>query len=213
MKLTKFGHSCIRLEGPEGRLVIDPGSFTEDESVERADAILVTHEHFDHFTEFRVRGAAEANRGLQVWTVAAVAELLTGLGDQLHVISHGDAFTAAGFEIEAHGTWHATLHPDMPAVTNTGFLIEQSLFHPGDALTVPDKPVSTLLLPVHTSWSRFSELIDWVREVAPERAVPMHDGALNPLGLAMADGLLGEHGPGINASYVRLNPLEEIDGI
>ncbi|MGP4012065.1 MBL fold metallo-hydrolase [Streptomyces sp. 4N124] len=213
MKLTRFGHACVRLESPGGRLVIDPGCWTEDESVERADAILVTHEHVDHFTEARVRRAAEANRGLQVWTVAAVAEVLTGLGDQLHVIGHGDVFTAAGFEIEAHGARHATLHPDVPAVANTGFLVDRSLFHPGDALIVPDKRVRTLLVPVHTPWTRVRDLIDWVREVAPERAVPMHDGTLNSMGIAVVDGLLGENGPGISTLYLRLNPLEELDEI
>jgi L-ascorbate metabolism protein UlaG (beta-lactamase superfamily) len=30
MKITKFGHSCIRLDGDGGSLVIDPGIYTED---------------------------------------------------------------------------------------------------------------------------------------------------------------------------------------
>jgi hypothetical protein len=86
---------------------------------------------------------------LQVWTVSAVAELLTGMGPQLHVVGHGDVFTTAGFDVEAHGSWHAELHRDIPVIANTGFLIGRSLFHPGDAFTVPDKPVATLMLPVH----------------------------------------------------------------
>ncbi|WP_225849956.1 MBL fold metallo-hydrolase [Streptomyces sp. HPF1205] len=211
MKLTKFGHACVRLEGPGGRLVIDPGALTEDAAVEDADGILVTHEHFDHFAESHVRTAAEANRNLRVWTVPAVAELLTGLGDRLQVVGHGDVFAAAGFEVEAFGTWHGTTHPDMPPVRNTGFLVDGSVFHPGDALTVPDRPVKTLLMPVHTSWCRTAELIDWVRDIAPARAVPVHDSALNGVGVAMADGLFGKHGPGINSTYVRLDPMDAID--
>jgi L-ascorbate metabolism protein UlaG (beta-lactamase superfamily) len=209
MKLTKFGHACVRLEGDEGALVIDPGAFTEDASVAGAGAILITHEHPDHFVEDRIRAAAAANGGLQVWTVAAVAESLTGLGDQLHVVGHGDTFTAAGFEVEAHGTWHAEIHPDIPRITNTGYLIDQRLFHPGDALTVPDKPIETLLLPVHAPWSRISDLIDWLREVAPTRALAVHDAALSAIGIAMVGGLLGARGPGIGTEYLRLEPLEQ----
>ena len=39
-----------------------------------ADAILITHEHFDHFSEDRIRVAVQANPGVQIWTIAAVAE-------------------------------------------------------------------------------------------------------------------------------------------
>ena len=94
-------------------------------------------------------------------------------------------------------------------MANTGFLIDQRLFHPGDALTVPSRPIATLLLPVHAPWSRMSDLIDWVREVAPVRAFALHDGALNATGVAMVGGYLGEHGPGIGAIYRRLAPLEQ----
>jgi L-ascorbate metabolism protein UlaG (beta-lactamase superfamily) len=213
MNLTKFGHACIRIEGDGGSLVIDPGAFTEDASVEGADAILISHEHPDHFVEARVRAAAAANPGLQVWTVAAVAASLTGLGDQLHVVGDGDTFTAAGFAVEAHGTWHAEIHRDIPRITNSGFLIEGRLFHPGDALTVPGKPIDTLLLPVHAPWSRISDLIDWLREVAPTRALAVHDGLLNPTGLGLVGGLLGDRGPGIGTDYLRVEPLETISDL
>jgi L-ascorbate metabolism protein UlaG (beta-lactamase superfamily) len=212
VRLTKFGHSCVRIEGPGGVLVIDPGDLSDDNAVDAADAILITHEHFDHFSPARVRSAVECNRRLTVWTVGAVAELLRGL-PRIHTVGHGDSFTAAGFDVEAHGTWHAEIHPDIPLVTNTGFLVEQKIFHPGDALTLPDKPVDTLLLPAHASWSRTSELIDWVREIAPRRAVGVHDGALNNVGLAIVDGLLGDRGPGIGCHYLSIAPHESIDGI
>jgi L-ascorbate metabolism protein UlaG (beta-lactamase superfamily) len=211
MRLTKFGHACIRLDGHGSTLVIDPGGFSEDASVANADAILITHEHPDHFIEDRVRAAAAANPGLQIWTVAAVAESLTGLGSQVHVVGDGDAFTAAGFEVEAHGILHAEIHPEIPRIKKTGFLIDQRLFHPGDALTVPDKPIETLMLPLHAPWSRTAELIDWVREVAPGRAFAVHDGALNAIGLALVGGLLGDRGPGIGTEYRRLEPLEQVD--
>jgi hypothetical protein len=74
---------------------------------------------------------------------------------------------------------------------------------------MPDKPVMTLMLPVHAPWSRVSDLIDWVRAVAPERALAIHDGALNPVGIAMVGGLLGENGPGIN-SCRRLESMDEL---
>ena len=54
-----------------------------------------------------------------------------------------------------------------------------------------------------------ASLIDWVREVKPQRTVAVHDGALNPVGWAMVDGLLGDHGPApTGAAYAHLAPGE-----
>jgi L-ascorbate metabolism protein UlaG (beta-lactamase superfamily) len=209
MKLTKFGHACIRLEKHGATLVLDPGGLTETSALAGADVILITHEHYDHFIQGRIRTAAATNRDLQIWTVRAVAELLPGLGDQLHVVEDGDTFTTAGFQVEAHGQWHARVHADIPVTPNTGFLIDRCLFHPGDALTVPDGLVDTLMLPIHASWARASDLIDWVRDVRPRQAIAMHDGGLNRIGLATIDGLLGAHGPGIGSAYLRLPPGSE----
>ncbi len=49
MRITKFGHACVRVEHDGHTLVIDPGGFTEPEAVDGADAVLVTHEHPDHY--------------------------------------------------------------------------------------------------------------------------------------------------------------------
>ncbi|MEU2246936.1 MBL fold metallo-hydrolase [Streptomyces sp. NPDC019224] len=206
MELTKFGHACVRLEKDGRRLVIDPGGLTDPGALEGADAVLVTHEHFDHFSEEVLRRAAAARPGLRIWTNSSVAKRLDGLGARVTVTGEGDAFDAAGFGIRVHGAWHAVIHPDIPRIPNIGFLVDESLFHPGDALTVPDGPVTTLLLPVHAPWSRVGDLLDYVREVAPRDAYAVHDGALNDIGTAMVEGFLGEHGPGVPARYHRLAP-------
>ena len=49
MMLTKFTHSCVRLEKDGKVLVFDPGNFSEtDLALAGADAVLITHEHPDH---------------------------------------------------------------------------------------------------------------------------------------------------------------------
>ncbi|MFJ9724713.1 MBL fold metallo-hydrolase [Streptomyces sp. NPDC101209] len=204
MRLIKYGHACVGLEEDDRRLVVDPGGLTDPRVLDRADAVLVTHEHFDHFSEENLRRAAEANPALRIWTNASVAGRLEGLGHRVTTVGHGEAFEAAGFAVEVHGTWHETIHPDIPRVGNVGFLVDGSVFHPGDALTVPDTRVDTLLLPVHGPWSTTGRLIDYVREVAPRQVYAVHDGALNDTGVAMVGGLLGAGGPGTGAPYDRL---------
>ncbi|MFI7461324.1 MBL fold metallo-hydrolase [Nonomuraea sp. NPDC049646] len=204
MRLTKFGHACVRVEKDGRRLVVDPGGLTEPQALEGADAILVTHEHFDHFSEETLRRAAGSDPALRIWTNASVARRLDGLGARVTAVGEGEVFTAAGFEVRVYGTWHALIHPDIPRVGNIGFLLDGALFHPGDALTVPDSTVDTLLLPVHGPWSTTGQLIDYVRAVAPRQSYAVHDGALNDAGTAMVGGFLGGSAPGSGSRYDRL---------
>jgi L-ascorbate metabolism protein UlaG (beta-lactamase superfamily) len=208
MKLTKYGHACVALEKDGRKLVIDAGAFTPEDALAGADAALVTHEHLDHFVEDKIRAAAEANPALVVWTSTAVAGQLVGLGDQLKVVGAGDAFSTAGFDVHVHGELHAVIHPDLPRVRNIGFLVDGDVFHPGDALTVPDERVENLLLPVHAPWSKLGELIDYVREVKPSQVFALHDGLLNDTGLQLTSGWFGERGPGTGAPFTRLAPGE-----
>ena len=204
LNLVKKTHSCVRLERDGRSLVIDPGGFSEDDAVVGADAILVTHEHPDHFDEGRLRAALESDPAAQVWTLRSVAERMSGaFPGRVHTVGHGDTFTAAGFEVQVHGELHAVIHPDIPRITNIGFLVDGSVFHPGDALTVPDHPVETLMLPVMAPWSKISEVIDYVREVKPRRAIDIHDALLTDLARPIYDMQIGALG---GADHSRLTP-------
>ncbi|MEE4542702.1 MBL fold metallo-hydrolase [Streptomyces sp. V4-01] len=207
MKLTKQLHACVRLEKDGRTLVVDPGAFSEQDAAAGADAILVTHEHPDHFDEGRLRAALEANPAAGLWTLASVAERLSAaFPGRVHTVGHGDAFTAAGFDVQVHGELHAVIHPDIPRITNVGFLLDGSVFHPGDALTVPGVPVDTLMLPVHAPWNKLSEVIDYIREVAPRRSIDVHDALLSDLARPVYDRQIGALG---GAEHLRLAPGEQ----
>ncbi|WP_093798317.1 MBL fold metallo-hydrolase [Streptomyces sp. Wb2n-11] len=204
MKLTKKSHACIRLEKDGRRLVIDPGGFSEEDAAVGADAILVTHEHPDHFDEHRLRAGLEANPAAGLWTLRSVADRLSAaFPGRVHTVGHGDTFSAAGFDVQVHGELHAVIHPDIPRITNVGYLVDGSVFHPGDALTVPEHPVETLMLPVMAPWSKISEVIDYVREVKPRRAIDIHDALLTDLARPIYDRQIGGLG---GAGHSRLAP-------
>ncbi|MGF1238076.1 MBL fold metallo-hydrolase [Streptomyces sp. SID8499] len=205
MKLTKKSHSCVVLDKDGRRLVIDPGGFSEEDAAAGADVLLITHEHPDHFDEGRVRAALEARPDAEVWTLKSVADQLApAFPGRVHTVGHGDAFTAAGFDVQVHGELHAVIHPDIPRITNVGYLIDGGdVFHPGDALTVPDRPVDTLMLPVMAPWNKISEVIDYVREVKPRRAYDIHDALLTDLARPIYDRQIGGLG---GAEHLRLSP-------
>lgn len=209
MRLTKKTHACIRLEKDGQTLVIDPGGFSEQDAALGADVILVTHEHPDHFDENRLRAALEANPAAEIWTLRSVADQLSAaFPGRVHTVGHGDTFSAAGFDVQVHGELHAVIHPDIPRITNVGYLVNGSLFHPGDALTVPGQPVETLMLPVMAPWNKISEVIDYVREVKPQRAFDIHDALLTDLARPIYDRQIGSLG---GAEHARLTPGEATD--
>jgi L-ascorbate metabolism protein UlaG (beta-lactamase superfamily) len=211
MRLTKKGHACVRLEQDGTTLVIDPGGFSEPDALAGADAVLVTHEHMDHFAEDRLRAAAEDDPKLRIFTNRSVAAKLDGLGDRVRVVGDGDTFSINGIEVEVHGELHAVIHPEIPRITNVGYLVGGQLFHPGDALTVPERPIGTLLLPAHAPWSKTAELIDYVREVRPAGVIPVHDALLSDLGRSLVANLIGGGGPQTGATYNRVRDGETVE--
>jgi L-ascorbate metabolism protein UlaG (beta-lactamase superfamily) len=212
MRLTKLGHACVRLSKDDTGIVIDPGALTpEQDAFAGVDAVLITHEHFDHFDAARLRGAAAENPGLTIWTCRPVADSLDDLGGRVRVVGNGDALTVAGFEIEVHGELHEVTHPDLPPVPNVGFLVDGEVFHPGDAFTVPGRRVPTLMVPTSAPWLKVPEVIGYLREVRPERAYSVHDGLLNEAGLGLVDGQLGGEAERAGADFRRLRPGESLE--
>ncbi|MEW9551538.1 MBL fold metallo-hydrolase [Nonomuraea sp. NPDC050783] len=187
MELTKYGHACVRLEKDGKVLVIDPGSFTKDPVLDGADAVLITHEHMDHVDVGKLKAASP---DLEIWTCEGVAAGLSEVPAKIQVVRHGDAFETAGFRVRAFGEWHAANHPDMPIVQNVGFLVDDEVFYPGDALTVPEAEVPTLLVPTGAPWLRLPDVVHYLRTVRPARAYSTHDALYGDIGLALVDNWL-----------------------
>ncbi|MDA8370386.1 MAG: MBL fold metallo-hydrolase [Nocardiopsaceae bacterium] len=215
MRITKLGHACVRLEQAGATLVIDPGGFSEPDAAVGADAVAITHEHPDHLDAGRLRAAALAKPGLEIYTHASIAAglgELRELGARVHEVAHGDVLRIAGFDTHIYGERHAVIHPDIPVIANIGFRIDTpngAVFHPGDALTVPEDPVHTLLVPVHAPWSKISEVIDYLRAVRPASALAVHDGLLNDTGAGVYARNFAATVPQVD--YTRLSPGQSRD--
>jgi L-ascorbate metabolism protein UlaG (beta-lactamase superfamily) len=207
MQLTKLGHACVRLDKDGARLVIDPGVWSGPDALTGANAVLITHEHVDHVDADAVRAALAADPGLELWTTAALAEQLAGAGGRVHAVRHGDAFTAAGFDVHAYGSEHARIMPGIPVIANTGFAVDGAVFHPGDSFTVPEDRVPTLLLPVSAPWLKFAETAAYAREVAPSRGgYAIHDALLSAQGIGLTGNLLKMVTGPDGAAFTRVEP-------
>jgi L-ascorbate metabolism protein UlaG (beta-lactamase superfamily) len=196
VKLTKYEHACVVFEKEDASFVIDPGSFSADVAsiIKGAEAILITHEHFDHVNEAAVNEALAARPELRVYAPAGLAGMFGEHPGQFTAVSAGDELTVAGFAVTVHGDTHAVIHPDIPIVPNVGYLVDGTVYHPGDAYFVPEAPVETLLLPTSGPWMKFGEAADYVRAVRPQRVMQIHEMLLSEIGLHLAGAILGEQG-------------------
>jgi L-ascorbate metabolism protein UlaG (beta-lactamase superfamily) len=55
------------------------------------------------------------------------------------------------------------------------------------------------------------EMVDFVREIGPRQAYPIHDGFLNERGLGLVDNLLRDLAKRYDAEIRRLEPGEQVD--
>jgi L-ascorbate metabolism protein UlaG (beta-lactamase superfamily) len=207
MRLTKFTHACVRVERDDAVLVIDPGGFSEAEALDGADAVLITHEHFDHLDVDKLATARSRYPSLTIYAHPDVVGKLGALQEVAQPVNIGESFTAAGFEVRACGGQHAVIHPDIPRVANLGYLIEGSVYHPGDSVNPSDLPagvqVETLFLPINAPWLKLSETVDFARAVAPRRAYALHDHLLSEAGAKVYGTNIGKLG---GCDYARLEP-------
>jgi L-ascorbate metabolism protein UlaG (beta-lactamase superfamily) len=205
VRVTKFSHSCIRIDG-DGVLVVDPGEFSERAALDGVDAVLVTHEHFDHLDVAALAAAQAQNPALAVFAHADVLPKLSAVGDAVTAVAPGESFGAAGLQVRVHGGRHAVIHPDIPRIANLGYLISDgstSVYHPGDAFEVPDEAVDILFVPVAAPWLKLSESIEFTRTVKPRRAFALHDALLTEAGAKITDTHLSNLS---GCDYARLAP-------
>ncbi len=183
MKITKFGHCCLLIEVDGVRILTDPGTFsTQQNEIKNIDLVLITHEHADHFHIDSLSAILKNNPQAEVITNNSVGVLLAKNDITFMTIEEGQSANVKGILIEGFGNDHALMHSSIEPIQNTGYLIANKLFYPGDSFTDPGKKVEILALPVAGPWMKLSEAIDYALEIEPKACFPVHEGILKQPG-------------------------------
>ena len=183
MRITKFGHSCLLIEEGGAIILVDPGSYsTGQDEAQGIDAILITHEHQHHLSLDSLKKVIANNPDAKIFTQSAVGKLLDDASIPYTRLEDGGQAEVKGVSIRGIGTDHAIIHDSIPVVRNTGYLVANKFFYPGDMFTVPKEPVDILALPVSAPWMRVGEAIDYARAVKARVSFPVHDGMLREPG-------------------------------
>ena len=197
MKITKYGHCCLFIEEKNLRILTDPGNYsTLQNNVTGVDVILITHEHADHFHIESLKQVLKNNPKVKIVTNKGVAVHLDKEKIAHILLEDGQSDSFGGVKIEGFGAVHALIHEEWLKVQNTGYLIADRLFYPGDAFYDPKRPVDILALPVAGPWMKIGEAIDYAITLKPKVAFPVHDGGLKSSATVnrVSSGILPKHG-------------------
>lgn len=205
MKLTKYQHACLVVEKEHTIIVVDPGSFSRDFiAPHRVDAIVITHEHPDHFDEARVKDLLEAHPKALI----IGHETITGRFTEYQTIAAkiGETYTVGAMSLQFFGGQHALVAETMPALPNLGVLFDNRLYYPGDSFAVPEGvQVIELALPISAPWLKISEATNFLARIKPRFAFPTHDALLSDDGKQVIDRLVGIVASSLGTEYRRLD--------
>ena len=153
MKITFYGHACIKIEVSGKHILIDPFITGNEKAIHidistlKADYILLTHAHFDHIGD--VEAIAKSNNSVIVsnWEIASY---FGNKGFQYHPMNHGGSWQFDFGRIKYVAAVHSSSFPDGTYGGNPGgFVIEsehKNIYISGDtALTMDMK-----LIPMRT---------------------------------------------------------------
>jgi L-ascorbate metabolism protein UlaG (beta-lactamase superfamily) len=182
VEITWLKHDAFMLKGDGIVVAIDP---YELRSVpEKADLVLITHDHFDHCDPNSVRLVAKPDA-----VIVAPQNAASKLGKNVRVVKAGDVLTEKGVTIKVVPAYNVRperqrFHPKNYG--GVGYLITlagKTIYHPGDTDLIPEMDnlgqVDIALLPVSGTYVMDAqEAAEAVKRIKPTHVIPMHYGSI-----------------------------------
>jgi len=180
-----LGHAGFRIKTSAGPVYIDP--YRVPDGGPPAAAILVTHDHFDHFSRADVLRLA--GKGTAFIAPATVTEQLRG---NTNSVAPGEVVDVRGVEVLAVAAYNTNKLDSEGRPFHSrdagwvGYVVRDGgrrVYHSGDTDVIPEMDeaagVDVALLPVSGTYVMTpSEAAEAARRIDPGVAVPMHWGTV-----------------------------------
>ncbi|HVS78920.1 MAG TPA: MBL fold metallo-hydrolase [Candidatus Saccharimonadales bacterium] len=172
MKVTRYFQSCLLIEDGGIRILIDPSGQDKDrlKDIDKLDAVFYTHEHMDHFDPEMAQNFVEQG----IAPVYANASTAKQVKASTTVVENGKEYDVKGMKIKALELPHCLMIDGSASVQNTGYLVNEKLFHPGDGKELAGLTVDTLAVPLNGPDISPKDAYDFVMQVGAKQAIPFH---------------------------------------
>ena len=187
LKISWLGHDSFKIKNGK-TVIIDP--FKIRPTSDKADILLISHEHFDHFSLDDIKKVV--NQNTTIVTIPAVKKDLSGLQvKEVRAVKPGDKLKIGDVSIEVVPAYNLNkfrepgkvFHPKEDG--KAGFIIGIKgvrVYHAGDTDVIPEmrglKP-DIALLPVSGTYVMTpEEAAQAAKMVEPKLAIPMHYGVI-----------------------------------
>jgi len=170
MKITRYFQSCLLVEEAGARILIDPSGQEDIAKFGKVDAVLYTHEHSDHFDKDMAQTFVEQGVA-PVYVNASTAKQIAASTTK---VSDGQQFEVAGVKIKAIELPHCLMWDGSDGPQNTGYLISQKLFHPGDGKELDSLKVDILACPINGPDVSLKDAFAFCKQVSAKHIVPVH---------------------------------------
>lgn len=183
-----IGHATLMLKYKNLIIHVDPVSeYADYKKMPKADLILVTHEHYDHFDPKAI--AAITKKGTAVVLNNSARNLLK-FGQALE---HGDSLIIQGIKIKAIPAYNTTTGRDKfhPQGRDNGYVLNiggKNIYIAGDTENTPEmaglKDIDIAFLPMNQPYTMTPEqLVNAVKMIKPKVVYPYHYGETDLSGL------------------------------
>jgi len=185
LKITFLGHGTLMFTFGSMVIHVDPVSDMADyTNLPKADIILVTHEHFDHFEPKTIEMLRKDGTAL-VGNEPCAHQI-----DNCIVMKNGDVKTIEGLEIEAVPAYNLVHmrtpgNPFHPRGVGNGYVItfnDRKVYIGGDTENISEmkelKGIDVAFLPMNLPYTMTPEMVaDAARAFKPKILYPYHFGS------------------------------------
>lgn len=180
MEIFWLGHAAFKVKTDSGRVIyLDPYQLKDGE--EKADIIVSSHSHGDHFS------AGDIKKIMKDDTIVLGPESISSNLKQFdgQPIKLGDSFDYKDLSIELMPSYNIKKQNHPKSSGWAGIIVRsggKSVYHAGDTERIPEmkelanKDITVALLPCGGTYTMgFDEATDSAVDIQPEIAVPMHN--------------------------------------